>query len=273
MKDYIEVFDSLEQFESVINSRSLNHAFENAKQRSQTEGFESWYGTKTYEEANEMLKNGAPQLAQKITSANIECKKFSSNDTQYRATFRKNVSGSRAVVPAYLANVPNNMLRREQKTMPARIINVIVSASVGCGVKAESICAACAKIANVINSIELNNIRVNLYASSLHHIQKQNAALFINIKKDGAPLNKLRIAYPLMSPSFLRRHSFRWLETVPKKLDTNITRYYGKVMPINDIAAQTFKGKKIAVINLQTDIIQTNANENDIYNFIIKQVQ
>ncbi len=49
----------------------------------------------------------------------------------------------------------------------------------------------------------------------------------VTMKEFSQNLNLLKLAFPLIHPSMLRRISFRYLETMPAMKDTNYTNGYG----------------------------------------------
>jgi hypothetical protein len=49
----------------------------------------------------------------------------------------------------------------------------------------------------------------------------------VQIKHWRQPSNPLKIAYPLLHPSYLRRNGARWLETHPEVVDRMFTKGYG----------------------------------------------
>ena len=119
------------------------------------------------------------------------------------------------IVPKVLAGDPQNMLAiKKQSYKSTKVINIIYSMSCSGSVSAVEILNNSAKLVEVICQLEKNGYRVNLYTgdNAIFH-QKAQTAFIIKIKDSGNYLDPLKIAYPLVNPSFLRRHSFKWLET------------------------------------------------------------
>ena len=54
----------------------------------------------------------------------------------------------------------------------------------------------------------------------------------MQIKNWRQPSNPLKISYPLVHPSFFRRHGFRWLETAPELTDRAFIGTYGRPLDV-----------------------------------------
>ena len=108
------------------------------------------------------------------------------------------------------------MLASKKITTKTKVINIIYNISVPGSLEASSIVNAGAKMVSIIRYLEKNGIRVNLYTIWAIWDKKSDhrCAFFVKIKDAGAPLNLLNIAYPIINPSMLRRHGFKWLETM-----------------------------------------------------------
>ena len=127
--------------------------------------------------------------------------------------------GFMPIVPKVLAGDPNNMLAvKKESYRSTKVINIIYSMSCSCDVSADKILNNSAKLVEVICQLEKNGYRINLYTGDNARFKRldTHTAFIVKLKDSGQYLDPLKIAYPLVNPSFLRRHAFKWLETFPK---------------------------------------------------------
>ena len=228
--DYSEVFNSLSAFDKALNDRPINPVFK-YKQSSQRD---SEYGrefttTKNYEEASELMLHGdSTNLSKLVAVDGVDLSQLRGYKKVNRQ--QKSVCGGFPLVPVYLTGVPKNMLASKKIITKTKVINIIYNISVPSSLEASSIVKAGAKMVSIIRYLEKNGIRVNLYTIMATGDRKSGhkCAFFVKIKDAGAPLNLLNIAYPIINPSMLRRHVFKWLETIPTKIpEGDYLKVYG----------------------------------------------
>lgn len=172
-------------------------------------------GTESFEVADDLMKFGDKENADKI---NATIRKIQAHGKGYetRNKLYNSPCGFLPVVPKVLAGDPQNMLAiKKQSYNSTKVLNVAYNATVSGSTSKENILETAAKVANVIASLEKNGYRINLYiclsvCSSCD--DRIKAIAIIKIKDSGKYLDTLRIAYPLVNPSFLRRHIFAYLE-------------------------------------------------------------
>ena len=145
--------------------------------------------------------------------------------------------GFMPIVPKVLAGDPQNMLAiRKERYNSTKVLNVAYNVAVDCTRTTEDLIKTAAKVANVIASLEKNGYRVNLYAYSCGRDFEYNYySLLVKIKDSGKYLDTLRIAYPLINPSFLRRHIFAFLERL-----NGYGLYSGYSEVLNDNTAKSY---------------------------------
>ena len=218
MKQYFEKFESVTEFIHTIDTRKVRWFFED-KQHSQTKDFE-FTGTIDYMEANNLFMYGDKNNADKLNEA-LRKIKAQGKGNETRNKLYNSPCGFMPIVPKVLAGDPNNMLAiKKQAYRSTKVINIIYSMSCSGSVPATEILNNSAKLVEVICQLEKNGYRVNLYAGDNARFkfkgQEIHTAFIIKLKDSGKYLDPLKIAYPLVNPSFLRRHAFKWLETFPK---------------------------------------------------------
>ena len=185
-------------------------------------------GTESFDVAQKLLKYGDKVNADKI-AATIRKIKAQGKGNETRNKLYNSPCGFMPIVPKVLAGDPQNMLAiRKERYNSTKVLNVAYNVAVDCTRTTEDLIKTAAKVANVIASLEKNGYRVNLYAYSCGRDLKHNYySLLVKIKDSGKYLDTLRIAYPLVNPSFYRRHIFGYMERL-KGFNLNST--YGKIV-------------------------------------------
>ena len=213
MKQYFEKFESVTEFIHTIDTRKVRESFED-KQHSQTKDFE-FTETFSYEEANNLFLYGDKKNADKLNEA-LRKIKAQGKGNETRNKLYNSPCGFMPIVPKVLAGDPQNMLAiKKQAYKSTKVLNIAYNTTIGYQTSAEEIIETAAKVANVIASLEKNGYRVNLYAFSCGEGKRDTVySLLVKIKDSGKYLDTLRIAYPLINPSFLRRHILAYLERI-----------------------------------------------------------
>ena len=209
-------FNSVEEFSNWLQvtpqtakGKEFNSSNEIGKSRTK------FTGTESFEEAQKLLKYGDKVNAEKI-NATIRKIKAQGKGNETRNKLYNSPCGFMPVVPKVLAGDPQNMLAiKKQRYNSTKVLNIAYNTTIGYQTSAEEIIETAAKVANVIASLEKNGYRVNLYAFSCGEGKRNTAySLLVKIKDSGKYLDTLRIAYPLINPSFLRRHILAYLERI-----------------------------------------------------------
>ena len=223
-------FNSVEEFSNWLQVTPQTAAgkkfdYSNEISKSNTE----FTGTKSFEEAQELLKYGDKVNADKI-AATIRKIKANGKGNATRNSLYNSPCGFMPIVPKVLAGDPQNMLAiRKERYNSTKVLNIAYNVAVDCTRTTEDLIKTAAKVANVIASLEKNGYRVNLYAYSCGRDLKYNYySLLVKIKDSGKYLDTLRIAYPLVNPSFYRRYIFGYMERLK---GFNLNRTYGKIVP------------------------------------------
>ena len=216
-------FDSVEQF-----SNWLQVTPQTAKGKEFNASNTKFAGTESFEEAQNLLKCGDKENADKI-AATIRKIKAQGKGNETRNKLYNSPCGFMPIVPKVLAGDPQNMLAiRKERYNSTKVLNVAYNVAVDCTRTTEDLIKTAAKVANVIASLEKNGYRVNLYAYSCGRDLKNNYySLLVKIKDSGKYLDTLRIAYPLVNPSFYRRHIFGYMERLK---GFYLNRSYGKIV-------------------------------------------
>lgn len=225
----LEAFSDIKLFELVINSRKKNSIMADNNTSSRTND-SSWYGgTKSFEEAQELLHKGDPKSLKKISKANTKTNIVRLGDKAIPTT---NIVGYMPHIPNTLAGIPNNMIDINKVKQPVKVVTIIYIAGASASESAKSMANSAKKVMAIIESLEVRGYRCNVFIGSAFVGNEMNIAL-IKLKDASQALNKLKLSYVLIHPSFERRHMFKWLETYPNLTDSDVQFGYGKPIYAN----------------------------------------
>lgn len=222
-------FDSVEQFSNWLqvtpqtaNGKKFDASNEVSKYNTE------FTGTESFDVAQNLLKYGDKVNADKI-AATIRKIKAQGKGNETRNKLYNSPCGFMPIVPKVLAGDPNNMLAiRKERYNSTKVLNIAYNVAVSCSITTDDMIKTAAKVANVIASLEKNGYRVNLYAYACGRDLKNNYySLLVKIKDSGKYLDTLRIAYPLINPSFYRRHIIGYMERLK---GFYINSSYGKIV-------------------------------------------
>ena len=223
-------FDSVEQFSNwlqITPQTAKGKEFDSSNEISKYNT--KFSGTESFDVAQKLLKYGDKVNADKI-AATIRKIKAQGKGNVTRNKLYNSPCGFMPIVPKVLAGDPQNMLAIKKQTYKStKVLNIAYNVAVSCCITVDELTETAAKVANVIASLEKNGYRVNLYAYACGMDIKGNYySLLVKIKDSGKYLDTLRIAYPLVNPSFYRRHVFGYMERLK---GFYLNRSYGKIVP------------------------------------------
>lgn len=172
-------------------------------------GDQEFFGTMSFDDANDLMSGGWQAGADKV-SAYMSKSKAGRKGTS--PTLYTSVVGFAPCVPAYLSGNPLNMYNQKQASNRKRIISITYNCAVSASISAEKIQQAAAKLFNVIVGLEKQGINTELYLCFIAREREEQIFLSVCIKQAGRPFNLLSAAYPFVHPSMLRRHCFAIIE-------------------------------------------------------------
>ena len=223
-------------------------------------------GTKTHEEADKLLINGDTFTAKIIQGCSTQKK-----NNRTTNTIKQDFCGFVPNVGAVVSGSPINMYNVKQTTYRnTKVLNIVYFIGASYSVDKKELAAAGAKLLNIINTLEAQGYRTNVFAARcivpIINEKVQNKSLLnlaIKIKDSGKHLNITKIAYPIAHPSFFRRHCFKWADTVCK----NVTDTYSSTDPkiLKAAADKICKGAKF--VNFYT---LSKQSEEDILRYVLE---
>lgn len=208
-KNIICKWDNIFSFVDYCDNAQVNSIFKNEVLGSQRDGG-SWAGSESWEQAHDLLKNGDADSMGKVNEYFV---KFTKQATATAPRFRAAVAGAVPIVPAYLAGSPKSMLARQQAKTRAKVLTVVYNVCADSGQDADVLARTGAKFLAAVNAIEKSGCRLNIYMAVCAERDREKVTFAVRVKTDGQKLNLIQIAYPLVNPSFLRRHFFKVIET------------------------------------------------------------
>lgn len=257
-------FSSLEDFYKYITTTPLNDTFRWEKLSSTeiSEHKNNWTGTRTFEEACELFKNGWTEMSERLKNRLKVEGKFEPSMTSRNV---QSVQGYHPIVPLYLMGIPNNMVRRQMVPMKQKVVTLNKSLNYPFYVKSEQIIDESIKAFRIIQKLESQNYRVNLNlvigVSGLYRCESEKYFIKIRLKSSTEKLNISKLSFPLVHPSMLRRLYFRFMEVHPGVGRTFISGYGKPQSPDvlrtiwpDDILLPQFINKDIDKINTLEDL-------------------
>lgn len=222
-------FANMSEYHSYLESGKVQPAFK-SRQASKSGG-KRFTGTESYEEADKLYLWGDEETAKKLDGS-YSIKTMIRKYAATKPTTKKFVSVCGAVphVPNYIAGIPTNMIAIRRVKVKERVTDVFFNMCISCDVSTEEIIETTIELFKAIMTIESSGTRVNLYAGEavINKSHTQVAGMAIKIKNATQPIDIVKMVYPLVNPSMLRRHHFRWLE-VTKGIEKDFHNGYGRV--------------------------------------------
>lgn len=206
-------YQSMNEFYTYLCETPFNEAFR-WNNHSSVETSESFSGTKSFEEAVDLMKNGWQDMSQRLTQT-LKAKQSQMQMVQRRKMVN-DVAGFQPIVPLYLAGAPNNMVSQKMVPVKQKVINITKSVSYACFVEKEQIIEESIKALQVVKKIEAMGYRVNLNIAIGTLESDREIYAKVRIKSANEKLNISKTAFPLVHPSMLRRLYFRFVEVYPE---------------------------------------------------------
>jgi hypothetical protein len=224
-----ENFKSLNTLLDTMESRPIrNIAFKNkealASQREEIDKEKPWSGTKTYNEAMEVMKSGFRDPLEKMKRGIL---KMGNMDKDTRPKLKNDFVGFVPHVPHTLMNLPITMINKEKQVHKNKMIHLVYSFSASSKVSPNDLIKGGINFISLVNSLEKQGFRVKIDILSSHASEKTLACMTLNVKEYGQALNLLKLTFPLVHPAMFRRIGFKWLETTTELKDPDLTIGYG----------------------------------------------
>ena len=222
-----ENFKNLDTLLSTMEKRPLrNEAFQDkeniASQR--IEENRPWSGTTDYNEAMEIMRTGYKDPLEKMKKAIL---KIGQNEKANRPKLKNDFVGFVPHVPHTIMGLPMTMINKEKQAHKAKTLHLFYSISTASKVGPEDMVKGGINFISLVNSLEKQGYRVKIDIISSFATDRTLSSFSVNVKDYGQKLNLLKLTFPLVHPSMLRRIAFKWLETNLELKDKHFTMGYG----------------------------------------------
>jgi hypothetical protein len=243
-----EHFKTLEKFMVTMQDRPLNAAFkgerdEVSSMRDETykkeSGRKSWAGTYTYNEAEAVLLKGYKEPLEKMKTAIL---KIGENAPNARPRIQNDFIGFAPNVPNAINNIPLNMINRHKVAPKAKTIHLTYSICAAAKTTTNDMIKGGIMFISLVNSLEKQGYRVKIDVIFSTIENGTAAAVTVTLKDYDQQTNLLKLAFPLVHPSMLRRFCFKWLETTPELREKGFVYGYG--LPLNFAFNQDLKRER-----------------------------
>lgn len=243
-KYFVKKFDSLYEYNEFLRHGTTQPSF-NPNDGAFCERSPEWYGTRSYDEAERFMMNGCHDMATAMRD------KMNGVHGDNEGYFRESVTqtrlqrgpvGYRVNIGAFVSGSKKCMLRKVRQRIQYPVINIMYNSGACCGVSADDLIETNSRVLRAIQMLELNRgIRVNLYVSQLSSGGSSYVAgPIVRIKDSDAIMDTEKIAYPMISPSMLRRQKFRYLE-VYEGMPSCYADGYGRSLNDSDVMRDAAK--------------------------------
>lgn len=205
---------------------------------SQKKGDEGWNGTKSWDEAVDLLKNGYTDILPEIRS-NMQknAKVYHQYSALPKAMPKNKPVGYIPNVPNSIMNLPDSMICVERTPQKRKTLSVIYNIGGSASEDKQFFINAGTALCTALNIVEANGIQTQLSVGFMPAQEGNDEAICptVSIKDFGQKFDLQKICFPLAHPSMFRRIGFKYLETCPqiKKRDW----IYGYGTPIKDLSS------------------------------------
>lgn len=212
MANYIRKFETISQYVSYLNNTPYSQHY-TEDSRSSHNGTESFTGTESYEQANNLLIFGDKANLDKLSQEMVKINSHKGECTKH--VIYSDTWGFMPNVVNYINGLPQNMYNvRQQKYLGGtKIVNIIFNVGVDCSWTTSKIIECGAKVLSAVSLLEKQGYRVNLYTFSVSKSGAEKIAVAVRIKRSDDRMNLMKTAYPLVNPSWERRHFFKFIES------------------------------------------------------------
>lgn len=206
-------FGSLAEMQDFIrDNEPLPVNVENGRVFSQLGNY-AFTGTEDYEEADVMITSGYADGLKAL-------KAVTADKTPQRASYDiyKSQIGFLPSVGDVVAGNPVNMYNvRKSVRATTKVVDVVIDNNYGCNATTEEIERNAVEITTAVLRLEKSGYRVGLHIlNGGGHYKNDDTYFIVTIKKPNQAIDIHRMSYPMLHPSFFRRHCFAIFERLNK---------------------------------------------------------
>ena len=207
----VEKFDSIGQMLDTIESRPNNSIMKNCNS-----SIDPDYGftlTHSYDEAVKLFRYGYTEPLKQIK--NVLDKKIANTQIRNRRIVSTGVVGYTPHVPNAILGLPNSMINTTVVPHKTKAVSIVYAPTGNGGISALDLHKAGIALLSVINTMELNGVRVDLSIcpKCSKEDDKEFAISMVRVKDYREHMDLQKLMFPVVHPSMFRRFGFKWLET------------------------------------------------------------
>ena len=203
-----EHFNSIHEMISVIESRPNNPVMK--YEDSSKSNNEYFTGTKSYDEAKQLFRNGYTEILPKIkTGLATNLKR---TEIRNRRRVETGVIGYAPHVPNAILGLPNSMILTKQAPQKTKVVSIVVGITENCGTETKEFINSGIAALGVVNSLELRGYRVNLKVA-FYVAEKENDRAFgtVNVKDYREHLDLQKLCCLILTVDICRFYNYRWI--------------------------------------------------------------
>ena len=208
-----EHFKNIYEFDKALKTRKQNSFMGHESHDRSTTG---WYGTETFDEAQELLEKGWNSEVQNIKD---ELKDFSKTVLRNQNRTVKSVQGFMPCVPNAIKGVPKSMYAlKKLPVKKQKTVRLIINNTSTGGTTAQELMKCGLTVLKLAVMLDKKAIRTRIdVVPKASYNGNSCYGCSVTIKDYRQPMNISKMAYPLAHVSLFRRHGFKWLETLAEE--------------------------------------------------------
>ena len=197
----------------------------NGRDNSSETGSESFTGTASFEQADNLRRKGDKKSLAMLNEYKIKFDKYIQYSNGYKMKQRNDIHGFVPIVPNAIIGLPLSMINQSMEAKKVKGIDIFYNVSIGCSTGTKDIARKGAIMLSLIDALERKGFRVNLKVGSVCMKRNTVHGVITTMKRYDEPLNIRKLAYYLVNPSCLRRTFFKLKESIPELTDVTNSGY------------------------------------------------
>lgn len=228
MKYIVKRFDSVNEYSRYLNTNSMTDLFKKHGSECSKKNSAHFSGTSSWDEAEDLLRFGDKVNLKKLQAMSSKLNLRGTGESKKLETYRSFV-GYAPHVPSYVSGQPKTMLRKKVvKTTNARVLNIMYSPCASAIESTSDMIKAAIEVMNFITGLEKQGYKVNLYTMIAATCKKESIAAIVRVKASDDYTDLAKVVYPMVNPSFLRRHFLRFEEVTDGLTEVDFCYGYGR---------------------------------------------
>lgn len=204
---------NMAEFDEVLNRDEVPGRSRDSHNSSDS-GF---YGTKSFNEAEELRKYGDTDSMNKIAKAKKEADKAFVTQGGKAIKHFNDIAGFQPIVANAIIGLPKSMINAKRVPRKIRTLQVLINTSVPGGVDGSRIIERGAYMLAMIDVLERSGYRCEVYVGKVSWVRDMHKSVgyLVKVKEASAQLSVKKLAYYIVSPASNRRTGFAINENEP----------------------------------------------------------